>query len=111
MGGNEHKHTQLNCYAAVLIYVYLCSLRTVTLAVGILFRLGRVVGEWRVRGGGGWGWRGRHPTSLVWGMFAAGSGATQVDDSGPRGVSLWRLLVVMATGPARLSMARTHLIG
>ena len=20
MGGNEHKHTQLNCYAAVLIY-------------------------------------------------------------------------------------------
>ena len=45
MGGNEHGHTQLNCYAAVLIYVYLCSLRTVTLAVGILFRLGRVVGE------------------------------------------------------------------
>ena len=72
MGGNEHGHTQLNCYAAVLIYVYLCSLRTVTLAVGILFRLGRVVG----------------------------------DDSGPRGVSLWRLLVVMATGPARLSLAR-----
>ena len=52
MGGNEHGHTQLNCYAAVLIYVYLCSLRTVTLAVGILFRLGRVVGEWRVHGGG-----------------------------------------------------------
>ena len=55
MGGNEHGHTQLNCYAAVLIYVYLCSLRTVTLAVGILFRLGRVVGEWRVRWGGSGG--------------------------------------------------------
>ena len=55
MGGNEHKHTQLNFYAAVLIYVYLCSLRTITLAVGILFRLDRVVEEERVRekGSGG----------------------------------------------------------
>ena len=28
-----------------VVHVYLCSLRTITLAVGILFRLGRVVEE------------------------------------------------------------------
>ena len=41
--------------------MYLCSLRTITLAVGILFRLGRVVGEWRVRGGGSGGGGGATP--------------------------------------------------